>query len=705
MFRPQIVRRRQGTPPMGEMVIQMKKKPELDDYGKNIMNPEFQNFLLSVYGDKGQGILDTLFVGNTPENFSLLNSLLNEFTNFKIANEMKEKGAVPPKSDTLPEEELNFLNRLKNMAEGGEMTTDAVGIADGLDAEEETMTAVSEPSDAGIAKVSPEQYVQLMNEVRGDEVPLEGRVQELAMKVGEQDAQATPLSVLALVQPVFELEEQGGIAQTQQAQDMMPTAADQLANPQNMGIVRANTGLFINPTDAVPFAGQNMSMSLNMPTGNTAASSPQNYDILQGMMSPTQYDFITKMGESMFDMGKDPIDITQRAKQYEEKLLDDANLKGQFLTGVVSPLLLQTAQDILDPNKSFSEILIGGLSRIGMAGQAGTKLKEPYKKQALNLAAKDKEIQDTKQSDFIKLFGAEAIKKAFSDVKKREIVFQNVEGIPTPFYKDTGTPVSNQDLYYTSLANAKIGQINQKNKLQTAQSIKNLFPDLTQEELIQINQDPDYFVKNSPRFREDFYSTPEGQKFKQGQEDSLRGEFLANTKDFTQAVRQFSILDTIADDATGATDMALVFTYMKILDPTSVVRDSEFGLAASTDLGTFEGISLNTINKVLRGQTVLTPKQRASLISAARGATLGAYKAYESMRDAFKTVVDIRDLNPDAVLVDFTQGLNLPQFDDFKNSGREFDYYKILQDVFELPMGSEFLEDPDVEDIKSKVNK
>lgn len=151
--------------------------------------------------------------------------------------------------------------------------------------------------------------------------------------------------------------------------------------------------------------------------------------------------------------------------------------------------------------------------------------------------------------------------------------------------------------------------------------------------------------------------------------------------------------------------MALVFTYMKILDPTSVVRDSEFGLAASTDLGTFEGISLNTINKVLRGQTVLTKTQRAALISAARGATLGAYKAYESMRDGFKTIVDVRNLNPDAVLVDFTQGLNLPQFDDFKNSGREFDYYEVLQDVFDLPLGSEFLEDPNIEDIKSKVNK
>ena len=251
------------------------------------------------------------------------------------------------------------------------MTADAVGIADGLDAEEEMMTAVSEPSDAGIAKVSPDQYVQLMNEVRGDDIPLEGRVQELAMKVGEKDAQDTPLSVLALVQPVFELEEQGGIAQTQEAQSMsqpmMPTAADQLANPQNMGIVRANTGLFINSADAVPFAGQDMSMSLKMPTENTAASSPQNYDILQGMMSPNQYDFITKMGENMFDMGKAPVDITQRAKQYEEKLLNNADLKSQFLTSVVSPLLLQTAQDILDPNKSFSEILMGGFSRIGTA--------------------------------------------------------------------------------------------------------------------------------------------------------------------------------------------------------------------------------------------------------------------------------------------------------------------------------------------------
>ena len=51
-----------------------------------------------------------------------------------------------------------------------------------------------------------------MNQIRGDEVSREGRVQELAGVVGEQDAQATPLSVLALVQPVFEMRENKGIA-------------------------------------------------------------------------------------------------------------------------------------------------------------------------------------------------------------------------------------------------------------------------------------------------------------------------------------------------------------------------------------------------------------------------------------------------------------------------------------------------------------
>jgi hypothetical protein len=83
-------------------------------------------------------------------------------------------------------QQQDYLNTIKGKlifgkAEGGEIKSDAVGIADGLDQEEETVDR--DPSKDGIAKVSPEQYVQLMNEVRGDEVPMEGRVQELATVV------------------------------------------------------------------------------------------------------------------------------------------------------------------------------------------------------------------------------------------------------------------------------------------------------------------------------------------------------------------------------------------------------------------------------------------------------------------------------------------------------------------------------------------
>jgi hypothetical protein len=43
----------------------------------------------------------------------------------------------------------------------------------------------------------------MMNTIRGDQQPIEARYDELADVVGEEDANQTPESVLALVQPVM----------------------------------------------------------------------------------------------------------------------------------------------------------------------------------------------------------------------------------------------------------------------------------------------------------------------------------------------------------------------------------------------------------------------------------------------------------------------------------------------------------------------
>lgn len=52
---------------------------------------------------------------------------------------------------------------------------------------------------------------QVINAIRGNQMPLEARYQELAQYVGEEDAGQTPQSVLALVQPTLMMTEEGAI--------------------------------------------------------------------------------------------------------------------------------------------------------------------------------------------------------------------------------------------------------------------------------------------------------------------------------------------------------------------------------------------------------------------------------------------------------------------------------------------------------------
>ena len=56
-----------------------------------------------------------------------------------------------------------------------------------------------------------EDYQSLIDGIRGNSMPLESRYQELAGLVGEQDAMATPESVLALTQPTIMMTEQGAM--------------------------------------------------------------------------------------------------------------------------------------------------------------------------------------------------------------------------------------------------------------------------------------------------------------------------------------------------------------------------------------------------------------------------------------------------------------------------------------------------------------
>ena len=233
-------------------------------------------------------------------------------------------------------------------AEGGEMNSDAVGIADGLD-QEEPMTADRDPSQEGIAKVSPEQYVQLMNEVRGDEVPMEGRVQELASVVGEKDATDTPLSVLALVQPVFELQEQKqGIANAPQGQQMMAQGPMPSQGPMPM----ANGGIV------------------------HLANGPGEDGVYSGMVGPLSLDQIQNLGlytkPQMSDLGV--ASYTAGAGDVLE-------------SGSPEAILTQLSGMVEEP-KTFAEILAekqGTIGGLGLFEGQKDALKLPFLSQVTNL--------------------------------------------------------------------------------------------------------------------------------------------------------------------------------------------------------------------------------------------------------------------------------------------------------------------------------
>jgi hypothetical protein len=236
------------------------------------------------------------------------------------------------------------------------------------------MSVDRDPSNEGIAKVSPEQYVELMNEVRGDEVPMEGRVQELAGVVGEKDATDTPLSVLALVQPIFEMKEQQGIAQTQQGQQMMaqgamPMASDQLSNPQNMGIVRANTGLIvdapfnfgnqkmqttISDLDSAPFFSPQFQVSSSDPTSDfTDVSGTLISDFMSKYVTPVKMDATTLQNE--IDLLKS---ITGDSKEEGRRALAFTGIdKGLRLAAGedINPLLREASADFFKITKAVKD--------------------------------------------------------------------------------------------------------------------------------------------------------------------------------------------------------------------------------------------------------------------------------------------------------------------------------------------------------------
>ena len=129
-------------------------------------------------------------------------------------------------------------------------------------------------------------------------------------------------------------------------------------------------------------------------------------------------------------------------------------------------------------------------------------------------------------------------------------------------------------------------------------------------------------------------------------EEKLRKEFQVRTKVYGELGTTFSNIESSAKAQTGPGDIALITSFMKMLDPGSVVRETEFATARDT-AGLYTRLE-NSLKKAESGQ-FLQSNQRKEFVDLAKQYLDSAQKKAGDDKKALGVVVKNYKLNPENV--------------------------------------------------------
>lgn len=132
------------------------------------------------------------------------------------------------------------------------------------------------------------------------------------------------------------------------------------------------------------------------------------------------------------------------------------------------------------------------------------------------------------------------------------------------------------------------------------------------------------------------------------QEQQVRGEWTKLSSGVFDARRNYSIIETSAADNTGAGDIALVTSFMKMLDPTSVVRETEFATARDSG-GLFA--KLQGLATRIEDGKFLTEEQRADFKRLSSQYLKAAEDQVAPARSSYEKLIDNYGLNPENIFV------------------------------------------------------
>lgn len=134
-----------------------------------------------------------------------------------------------------------------------------------------------------------------------------------------------------------------------------------------------------------------------------------------------------------------------------------------------------------------------------------------------------------------------------------------------------------------------------------------------------------------------------------GIESGLRKEYTAQSKIFGDQVNAFNRIAASAQDPSGAGDISLIYSYMKMLDPTSVVREGEFATAQTA--GSIPESIIAKYNQALKGER-LTPQIRSDFVKRAGLLYDSANKQQQKTMQTFSNLATQTGVRPENVVFD-----------------------------------------------------
>jgi hypothetical protein len=136
--------------------------------------------------------------------------------------------------------------------------------------------------------------------------------------------------------------------------------------------------------------------------------------------------------------------------------------------------------------------------------------------------------------------------------------------------------------------------------------------------------------------------------------NKLADDFTRDSKDYITRGQSYATVLAAGSDPSPAGDLSLIFAYMKMLDPGSVVREGEFATAQNT-AGVPDRIR-NAYNKAISGER-LSPGQRTDFMNQAKSIFSHSQKRQAEVTKTYTARAKRANVPVDLVVMDYGAGI------------------------------------------------